>query len=108
MTGCSPPPVRAIGNVAASDRFPGGRGPKGSGPWPLNPRAPHEVARRSTKWRGQDSNLRTQRGRIYSPVRLTASLPRREGGECSDVASNGRPGSTSYRAYFGPPTAIAV
>src|SRR6478752_3298068 len=94
----------ARSNVAATDRYWCGRGPEGSGPCSVNPQAPREVARRSVKWRGQDSNLRTQRGCVYSAVRLTTSLPRR----AAASVTNGRPLSTSYSAYLGPPRRIGV
>ena len=72
-------------------------------------RPSHGHARTSrVRWRGQDSNLRRTCHAVYSRAPLTAREPRRAAIECSgvtfDAAANGRPGSTSKEAYFGPPS----
>jgi hypothetical protein len=68
----------------------------------------HRCPVRLALWRGQDSNLRRLSREIYSLVPLTAREPRRAVSECSDQAASvslrGRPDSTSYAAYFGPPS----
>src|SRR3954453_8933169 len=102
MTCCSLPPVRAVRTWQSPTGTRGGGDRKARVHAALTHERRTKLRGARQQWRGQDSNLRTQRGRIYSPVRLTASLPRQDGGECSDVASNDRPGSTSYAAYFGP------
>jgi hypothetical protein len=63
------------------------------------------------QWRGEDSNLRRQSHRVYSATPLTAREPRQGRSEDSDQVrskTSGRPGSTSYPAYFGPPRRIPL
>ena len=48
--------------------------------------APHG-GRSAAEWRGQDSNLRRQSQRIYSPSPLTAREPRQGPGQSSDVVA---------------------
>ena len=101
---------------SSSARAPSRTPSRASTPSSACARAPSSRARwsapRDRKWRGQDSNLRRTSHAVYSRTPLTAREPRRAAIESSDAtpeaASNGRPGSTSNAAYFGPPSRIAV
>jgi hypothetical protein len=78
----------------------------------MRPRLFGVLRRCSTQWRGQDSNLRRQSHVVYSHTPLTAREPRQGSASvpsrAAAMAANSSSGSTSYGAYFGPPSKMPV